>query len=91
MSSTTFKSDIGLEDLRTGVGTFERRTSTGATVTLTKITSVGDSGTAAPTTGTWVVGQIRWNSAPVAGGNIGWVCVTAGVPGTWKEWGIINA
>jgi hypothetical protein len=47
------------------------------------------SATAAPTAGTWAVGQIVFNSAPTAGGNIGWVCVTAGSPGTWKAFGTI--
>jgi len=41
-------------------------------------------GTAAPTTGTWVVGDICFNSAPTAGGVPGWVCTAAGTPGTWK-------
>lgn len=91
MTATTFKDNIGLEDLRVGVGTFERRSSTGATVTVTKIHAIGDTGTAAPTTGEWTAGQIRWNTAPSAGGVIGWVCVTTGTPGTWKEWGLINA
>jgi hypothetical protein len=41
-------------------------------------------GTAAPTTGSWVRGDIVWNTAPAASGTPGWVCVTAGAPGTWK-------
>lgn len=41
-------------------------------------------GTAAPTTGTWLRGDIVWNTAPAAGGTPGWVCTTAGTPGTWK-------
>lgn len=40
--------------------------------------------TAAPTSGTWVDGDIVWNSAPAAGGAPGWVCTTPGSPGTWK-------
>jgi hypothetical protein len=44
---------------------------------------------AAPTTGRWSVGDIVYNSTPTAGGNIGWVCVTAGSPGTWKAFGTI--
>lgn len=40
--------------------------------------------TAAPTTGTWKQGDIVWNSQPAAGGTPGWVCTTAGSPGTWK-------
>jgi len=47
--------------------------------------------TAAPTTGAWLRGDTVWNSAPVAGGTIGWVCTTAGTPGTWKTFGAIAA
>ena len=47
--------------------------------------------TAAPTTGNWARGDIVYNSAPSAGGTIGWVCVSAGTPGTWKTWGSIAA
>lgn len=39
---------------------------------------------AAPSTGTWRAGSVVWNYAPSAGGTPGWVCVTAGTPGTWK-------
>jgi hypothetical protein len=46
---------------------------------------------AAPTGGWWRVGEIVWNSAPTAGGNIGWVCTTEGNPGTWKAFGTIAA
>jgi hypothetical protein len=41
-------------------------------------------GTAAPTTGTWKRGDVVMNSTPSAGGTPGWVCTTAGTPGTWK-------
>lgn len=47
--------------------------------------------TAAPTTGTWAKGDIVYNSNPTAGGKIGWVCITAGTPGTWKAFGTIDA
>lgn len=43
--------------------------------------------TAAPGTGTWERGDIRYNTTPSLGGNIGWVCTTAGTPGTWAAWG----
>jgi hypothetical protein len=39
---------------------------------------------AAPTSGTWAKGDLVWNSNPSAGGAMGWMCVTAGTPGTWK-------
>jgi hypothetical protein len=41
-------------------------------------------GSAAPVSGTWTRGSRVWNTAPVAGGTPGWVCVAAGTPGTWK-------
>lgn len=47
-------------------------------------------GTAAPTSGTWKVGDRVWNILPETGGNMGWVCVTAGTSGTWKPFGIIG-
>ena len=43
-----------------------------------------DIGSAAPTAGTWAVGDLVWNTAPAAAGAPGWVCITAGTPGTWK-------
>jgi hypothetical protein len=52
-------------------------------------------GTAAPTTGTWALGDVVYNTTPTAGGGaspfIGWVCTTAGTPGTWKTFGAISA
>jgi hypothetical protein len=47
--------------------------------------------TAAPTTGTWVRGDIIWNVNPSAAGKVGFVCVTGGTPGTWKPFGAIDA
>lgn len=49
-----------------------------------------DLGIAAPTTGTWSVGFIRYNSNPTDGSNIGWVCIATGTPGTWKPFGTIG-
>lgn len=49
-------------------------------------------GTAPPSSasdGSYEVGDIVWNTAPTAGGYIGWVCVAAGSPGTWKGFGAI--
>lgn len=46
---------------------------------------------AAPTTGTYNIGDIVYNSAPAASGTIGWVCVATGTPGTWKTFGAISA
>jgi hypothetical protein len=48
--------------------------------------------TAAPTAGNYVKGDFVWNSNPSEAGGagskyvlLGWVCVTSGTPGTWKE------
>lgn len=48
-------------------------------------------GTAAPTSGTWARGSRVWTRTPSASGFLGWICVTAGSPGTWKQFGSISA
>jgi len=48
-----------------------------------------ETGSAAPSSGTWAIGDVVFNSAPVTGGYIGWVCVTAGSPGTWEQFGYL--
>jgi len=42
-------------------------------------------GTAAPTTGTYKVGDIVINTTPVSGSAFAWSCSAAGTPGTWIE------
>lgn len=39
--------------------------------------------TTAPTTGYWLKGSVTINSAPSVGDPLGWICTTAGTPGTW--------
>ena len=48
--------------------------------------------TAAPTTGTWAIGDFVLNSAPAEAGAAsskyiihGWRCTASGTPGTWLE------
>lgn len=48
------------------------------------------SGTAAPAAGEWARGDTIHNTAPSAGGFAGWICTTAGTPGTWKGYGAIE-
>lgn len=47
--------------------------------------------TVAPSTGTWSRGDIAWANAPSAGGSAGWICTTAGTPGTWSAFGPIQS
>jgi hypothetical protein len=42
-----------------------------------------------PTSGTWKVGDIAYNSSVTLGGFIGWVCTAGGTPGTWTTFGTI--
>ena len=48
-------------------------------------------GSSPPSSGSHAQGEIVWNTAPVAGGTVGWVCVAGGTPGTWKTFGTIAA
>lgn len=48
-------------------------------------------GTNAPTSGRWAQGDIVYNTTPSASGFVGWVCTSAGTPGTWKTFGAISA
>lgn len=57
---------------------------------LTSNSAKPSSRSAAPSTGNWELGDIVYNSAPIPGGVIGWVCTTAGTPGTWKSFGQIS-
>ncbi|UAV84366.1 putative tail fiber protein [Bacillus phage phi18] len=46
--------------------------------------------TSAPTTGTWNVGDIIMNSNPDVLSKRGWVCTTAGTPGSWQTLGEVE-
>jgi len=43
-----------------------------------------------PTDGTYVKGDIVWNSDPSPTGYVGWVCTREGSPGVWKSFGQIS-
>lgn len=45
----------------------------------------------APTTGSYVKGDIVWNTNPQPTGYVGWVCIKTGQPGQWKPFGQISA
>jgi hypothetical protein len=63
----------------------------GVSFGATGASAIAGAGSAAPTSGSYAVGAIWLNEAPSAGGFVGWVCVTAGTPGTWKTFGAISA
>jgi len=46
---------------------------------------------AAPTTGTWRVGDMTYDMGVDAVGQVGWVCTTGGAPGTWCRFGQVNS
>ncbi len=61
-------------------------------ITEGQASAVHNAATAAPTTGTWAVGDEVKNSAPAEAGAVGskyvitgWICTVAGTPGTWLE------
>ncbi len=43
-----------------------------------------------PTVGAHAKGDIVWNSNPVAGSVVGWICILTGTPGEWKSFGNIS-
>jgi hypothetical protein len=45
---------------------------------------------AAPTTGTWMLGAVVWNTHPTASRILGWVNIAAGSPGTWSPISLIS-
>jgi len=60
------------------------------TPTLQPCARVEKYSTVAPASGTYLQGDIVYNSNPAAGGYIGWICITAGTPGAWKGFGLIE-
>ena len=48
-------------------------------------------GSAAPTASTWKQGDVCFNTGATASATAGagWICTTAGTPGTWKGFGTI--
>lgn len=44
-----------------------------------------------PSSGTFSRGDIVYNSLPSPGGVLGWVCVAAGTPGTWRSFGNLSS
>jgi len=47
--------------------------------------------TSPPTSGSWLRGDKIIHTSPYKGGVLGWICVADGTPGTWVEFGQVNA
>lgn len=47
-------------------------------------------GTGIPSVGTYEAGDIIWNTSPVLGGALGWICIVSGTVGTWVQFGEIG-
>ena len=74
---------------RAGVVSFSNYNSSGAMTNYNGLIVEGRAA-AAPTTGTYAVGSIIYNTAPASAGYIGFVCTVAGTPGTWQTFGLIS-
>jgi len=48
------------------------------------------SGTVPPTAGYYPLNSVCWNENPTVSGFIGWVCTAAGIPGTWRAFGMVQ-
>lgn len=48
-------------------------------------------GSTVPQTGSFIKGDIVWNTDPKPSDYIGWVCVVPGTPGTWAPFGLISS
>lgn len=92
VESTTFSSSSNLFNASAQLGSRQTFLNAGAWRYPHKInTKTIMYGNAIPAAGTYVVGDKIYNYTPVAGGFEGWVCTTAGTPGTWKTFGAISA
>ena len=43
-----------------------------------------------PSAGSYIQGDIIWNTNPIPSGYVGWICVRSGNPGEWKPFGQIQ-
>ena len=72
--ATAMQLPSGMASARVVAPLFPNGVFYGAPAALTRQTYAA----AAPSSGVWAHGDIVWNSAPAAGGTLGWVCVTGG-------------
>jgi hypothetical protein len=81
---------IGVATTATGGITFGRSANVSGAIYFPKLAigtsnnaRIVDYGSAAPTSGEHAQGEIVFNRAATAAGPVGWICTTAGTPGTW--------
>lgn len=98
LSRGFYPQDIGSTAKITGNSTTATTPMVGGGSTQTAVQDFANSwnprvqyGAAAPSAGTWRAGDVVYNTVPAAGGSVGWICTTAGTPGTWKTFGAIAA
>ena len=76
--------------LAVGVNTPDNRATLHVNGALKFNNSLHLSGVEPPTSGAYNLGDIVWNSEPAQRKSVGWVCVVAGTPGVWAQFGEIR-
>jgi hypothetical protein len=84
-NKTVFKSQVGI-----GVKNFANDADLTVAGAIRFEDKKFETGEAIPETGNYKKGDIVWNSNPMSGGMVGWVCITSGKPGQWKTFGNIS-
>jgi len=85
-SKTTFQQPIGI-----GVNNFQDDvdlTVAGAVRIQDKKQEVSNE---QPSAGSYVKGDIAWNTDPKPTGYVGWICIKSGTPGDWRPFGQISS
>lgn len=90
-STPTTAGDIWVDDFCLAYGTVALGGGAGTFASLDLGSRTVTYGSAAPSTGTWKVGDLRLNSEPAVGEPVGWSCTVAGSPGTWERFGGIGS
>jgi hypothetical protein len=92
LSNTYYGTFLG-NTLLSGVQVWKGSTTVSGVITTVTTVRAPDGSlkaAVAPTAGTWAAGEIVWNSAPTdaVGVAAGFMNVVAGIPGTWRSFGV---
>lgn len=85
-----FETAISLESVSGASGRFEHASGAVTVDDQCQDVALRFEGTNPPETGAFGVGSRVRNAEPSPGDPLGWVCVAAGAPGTWKPYGTIE-